>query len=392
MSTVYGDNRSKFVMPALRLHSGQAPAGIQVELRKNWIPAFAGMTVAAILRSVSSRHVLNPSPYNRGLFNFLFALLWCALLPGNATGASVPPLALLYPADRSVFVGAGFSHLVLEIAPAVKVSVRLNGRPVEPSKLTDKVHHYLLRLEFGSNSVEVEALDGDRVVAREKRELFFFSPIAGAKQIVPDGFAANPFHRAGRPSEKCAGCHVLEPQKGDLSPASPAASSCYGCHQDLTRVKNVHGPASLWMCLACHNPASVPAKYATPSPVRDLCYGCHVDQKNYFFSSPYQHGPTATGMCTICHDPHGSDNEFWLKKEPWNLCTTCHADKASGRHVIAWGPSGNTHPTRGRPDPMKPEREFSCRSCHNPHASKSPKLWNFDATETYQLCWTCHQK
>jgi len=324
--------------------------------------------------------------------HFFIILLCCAFLRGHVTAASAPALTLLYPPDRSVVGGAGFSHLVLEIAPSVRVSVNLNGRPVDPSKLTDKVHHYLLRLQFGANRVDVEALEGDGVVAREKRELFFFSPIAGEQQILPEGFAAHPFHRAGGTPEKCAACHVLEPQKGDLSPASPAASSCYSCHQDLTRVKNVHGPASLWMCLACHNSTSAPAKYATPVPVRDLCYACHVDQKDYFFSSPYQHGPTATGMCTICHNPHGSNNEFWLKKPPWELCTTCHTEKASGRHVIAWGPSGNTHPTRGRPDPMKPEREFSCRSCHNPHASNMPKLWNFNVKSYLQLCQTCHNK
>jgi predicted CXXCH cytochrome family protein len=278
--------------------------------------------------------------------HLFFALLCCVFLRGHATAASAPVLAVLYPPDRSVVGGAGFSHLVVEVAPSVKVSVNLKGQPVSPSKLAGRVQHYLLRLEFGANVVEVVALEEDRLVAREKRELFFFSPIAGEKQEVPGGFVANPFHRPGGAPEKCAACHVLESQKGDLSPASPAASSCFSCHQDLTKVKNVHGPASLWMCLACHNPTSAPVKYTTPVPVRDLCYACHTDQKNYFFSSPYQHGPTATGMCTICHNPHGSDNEFWLKKEPWDLCTTCHADKASGRHVIAWGPSGNTHPTR----------------------------------------------
>jgi predicted CXXCH cytochrome family protein len=154
----------------------------------------------------------------------------------------------------------------------------------------------------------------------------------------------------------------------------------------------VHGPAALWNCLKCHDAQSVPARYATPVPVRDLCFGCHTDLKDYFFSTPYQHGPTATGMCTICHNPHGTNNEFWLKKEPWDLCTTCHAEKASGRHVIAWGPSGQTHPTRGRPDPMKPEREFSCRSCHNPHASNMPKLWNYNVKSYFELCQVCHNK
>src|SRR3990170_7132938 len=37
-----------------------AEAGIQAGLRKNWIPAFAGMTVGDSFRSASSRHVLIP--------------------------------------------------------------------------------------------------------------------------------------------------------------------------------------------------------------------------------------------------------------------------------------------------------------------------------------------
>ena len=322
----------------------------------------------------------------------LFTALLILLGQGESRAVEQPVFNLLYPYDKSVFIGGGIAHAIVELNSPAKLSVRLNGKLQADPKVNDKIYNYSLRLEFGINALEVEALDGDRVLAREKRELFFFSPIAGDKQTVPAGFTANSFHRTDRAPEKCAGCHVLEPQKGDLSPTSPSASSCYGCHQDLTRVKNVHGPASLWMCLACHNPTSVPAKYTTPVPVRDLCYACHIDQKNYFFSSAYQHGPTATGMCTICHNPHGSDNEFWLKKEPWNLCTTCHADKASGRHVIAWGPSGNTHPTRGRPDPMKPEREFSCRSCHNPHASNMPKLWNYNVNSYFELCQVCHNK
>lgn len=323
---------------------------------------------------------------------YLFsALLWLFLIQGDGKAADSPAFILLYPQDQSVFFGAGLTHVVLELNQPAAVTVRLNGNPLGNPKVKDKIHHYSLRLELGLNRVEVEAVHGEKIVGREKRELFFFSPIAKNNEI-PKGFAPNPFHQAGRAGEKCASCHTLEPQKPDRAPTSPNASSCHVCHQRLVQFKQVHGPAALWNCLACHNPGSSPAKYATPVPVRDLCYQCHTDQKNYFFSSKYQHGPTATGMCTICHNPHASDYEFWLKKEPWDLCTTCHLEKASGRHIIAWGPTGDTHPTRGRPDPMKPEREFSCRSCHNPHASNAPKLWNFDATTAYQLCWACHRK
>ncbi len=322
---------------------------------------------------------------------YLFsALLWLFLIQGDGK-ASALPFTLVYPPDQSVVGGAGLIHLVIEVNQPLKLSARLNGKPLTDNKVAGQIHHYPLRLKFGLNKIDLEVVEGEKLLGREKREVFFFSPIAEEKEIPP-GFAPVRFHQVGKKGEKCFSCHLLEPQETDLGPPTPKNSSCFVCHQRLTQFKQVHGPAALWNCLGCHDAKSSPAKYATPNPVRDLCYGCHTDQKNYFFSSKYQHGPTATGMCTICHSPHASDYEFWLKKEPWDLCTTCHIEKASGRHIIAWGPSGDSHPTRGRPDPMKPEREFSCRSCHNPHASNAPKLWNFDATTAYQLCWTCHRK
>lgn len=321
----------------------------------------------------------------------LSLFFWFFLFQGDGKALAPQFFALLHPSDRSVWIGAGLADLVLEAEPSVKISVRLNGKPVEGPKVAKRIYHYPLRLELGLNRIEVEAARGERLLRQEKRELFFFSQIAKEKEIPP-GFAPRPFHSDAKSEERCGGCHVLEPKKSDFSPPAPKDSSCHACHKRLVQFKQVHGPASLWNCLVCHDAKSTPARYSTPVPVRDLCYGCHKEQRDYFFSSQYQHGPTATGMCTICHNPHASDNEYWLKKEPWDLCTTCHFEKASGRHVLAWGPTGDTHPTRGRPDPMKPDREFSCRSCHNPHASNAPKLWNFNATTAYELCWTCHRK
>lgn len=319
------------------------------------------------------------------------AALLILLVRGDGKAAAPSALNLLHPADKSVVSGAGLSHIIVELSQPASLLVRLNGKLQENAKIKETIYHYSVRLDFGLNTLEVEASAGGTVLARDKRDLFFFSPIAKEKEI-PQGFVSIPFHKLGSTSEKCRACHTLEPQRTDRAPPTPGDSTCYTCHKKITQFKQVHGPAALWNCLACHNSSSAPQKYTTPVPVRDLCYGCHIDQKNYFFSAQFQHGPTATGMCTICHNPHASDHEFWLKKEPWDLCTTCHSDKASGRHILAWGPTGDTHPTRGRPDPMKPEREFSCRSCHNPHASNAPKLWNFDATTAYQLCWTCHKK
>jgi len=333
------------------------------------------------------------NPYlKRAAFFFLLYFL-CGVSPasGAITGDG-RPFQILYPEDRSLYGGGGAIHVVVEIHrhPGT-LRVRVNGKVLEDPAVKDAFYHYAATLEFGLNRLDVELFQDSRLIGQEMRELFFFSPIAKIAE-VPRGFILTPFHLRDSTPNKCARCHVLEPRPTDAAPPSPGASSCHICHRGLTQFKQVHGPAALWNCLRCHDPDSSPARYATAVPVRNLCYGCHTDQRDYFFSSPYQHGPTATGMCTICHNPHASDNEFWLKKEPWDLCTTCHAEKASGRHVIAWGPSGQTHPTRGRPDPKKPEREFSCRSCHNPHASNMPKLWNYNVSSYFDLCQVCHNK
>jgi predicted CXXCH cytochrome family protein len=123
----------------------------------------------------------------------------------------------------------------------------------------------------------------------------------------------------------------------------------------------------------------------------ELCFSCHEDRKEEWEGKKFSHGPTAAGECLECHNPHASDNVFWLKKPIWDLCITCHEDKATGRHVIV-GFSSNTHPMKDRPDPIREGRDLSCSSCHNPHASDSPKLFNFEVSSSFSLCGVCHKK
>lgn len=302
------------------------------------------------------------------------------------------------PQDRSIVQGDGTVHVIVERRDQgpQRIKASLNGEPLQSvvAAAADdnrEVAHFLASLRPGFNTIAVQIETGGQIEAQEQRGVFFFSHLA-KERTAPEGFGRRPFHESSEKWGSCRACHALDPSAQDTAPPSPADSTCYSCHRAITAVKEVHGPASTWSCLRCHDADSTPVRYTTPTPVRDLCYRCHQDMRDLFFRSQYQHGPTATGICTICHNPHGSNNPFWLKKPPWDLCTTCHFEKASGRHVIAWGPSGQTHPTRGRPDPMKPVRELACNSCHNPHAANSRALWNFDARSITELCQTCHRK
>ncbi|MBI4697644.1 MAG: hypothetical protein HY758_01675 [Nitrospirae bacterium] len=73
-------------------------------------------------------------------------------------------------------------------------------------------------------------------------------------------------------------------------------------------------------------------------------------------------------------------------------CVSCHEGKDSGRHIIAGYVFGESHPTHGKPDPLRPGKELSCTSCHNSHASDSQRLWALNAENAFVLCQKCHQK
>ncbi len=184
----------------------------------------------------------------------------------------------------------------------------------------------------------------------------------------------------------CRECHRLD-ERFD----GGAVEQCRSCHAEVSERKVMHGPVQQGACLACHDQASAPSRFAVKWPIQETCFGCHVDVKATMMTKAVRHGPAAAGRCTTCHDPHGSDQPYWLKLHAFDLCTNCHTEKRE-RHVVVGFVYGDSHPLRGRPHPLKDRTEFSCPSCHNPHAAQARFLWQFDATQRETLCRTCHQK
>jgi predicted CXXCH cytochrome family protein len=187
----------------------------------------------------------------------------------------------------------------------------------------------------------------------------------------------------------CQGCHELN-DAALRDGGSMNGSTCTSCHDFGTRAK-LHGPVGQGACLACHDARSEP-RYAVRWPIQETCFQCHVDVQAAMNAKAFRHGPAAAGRCTTCHDPHGSDQPFWLKKRAFDLCTTCHTEKKTERHVVVGFVYGDSHPLQNRPHPLKPNTEFACPACHNPHAAQARFLWQFDATRRETLCRTCHQK
>jgi predicted CXXCH cytochrome family protein len=170
---------------------------------------------------------------------------------------------------------------------------------------------------------------------------------------------------------------------------SPQPDLCFGCHdQSLFKRKFVHAAIGK-ICTGCHNPhASNNAKLLTSEPPY-LCYACH---NKTTFAKKYVHPPVAMGKCTVCHEQHSSNNASLLKKPVESLCTDCHADKSDGKHILANYGIKDLHPTKGRPDPLKPNQEFSCTSCHRPHASNGRLLLAVESANARDICLKCHTK
>jgi len=245
-------------------------------------------------------------------------------------------------------------------------------------------------LSKGMNTIELLGLRQGKTVAREKINIFLRSDLFPAFRNPPAGFQRYFFHSIANETS-CAGCHDMEPALSSLRPDNPDKSPCYVCHEKkYSHRAFIHNPAARGTCFTCHDVVEGERKYTVPKPDETMCYPCHSAEIKGWKTRKVMHGPTAVGHCTLCHNPHGAEWPGLLRMQVTDLCINCHEDKASGIHVIA-GMYGKGHPVRGAKDPFRPDREFSCASCHNPHAGDTQNLLNHDNSNAATYCIHCHR-
>jgi predicted CXXCH cytochrome family protein len=305
--------------------------------------------------------------------------------------------SIIRPADHSVVEGELIPIVIKFSRDVDAITIAKNNDEV--AMLTDvKGMEYVcktVKLNFGPNEIVVSALENGRVVESKKAAVFYRSDISMKFMNSPPEFQKKPFHKEDtfhkEDNERaCLLCHDMEISVKDLKPQKPGDSVCFPCHKKITEYDYVHGPAARWDCLSCHEQNSKPLKYITRQPEIDSCFVCHKDKKTEWTPKKYLHGPIVAGKCSICHNPHASAHISRLKKPSFNLCIGCHEGFESGKHVIA-GFIGSTHPTKGRPDPLRPGKELSCASCHNPHAGNSREHFQHGVISRGSLCKMCHK-
>jgi predicted CXXCH cytochrome family protein len=228
-------------------------------------------------------------------------------------------------------------------------------------------------IEYYSSSHELYRVDS----------LWVFYALELGSVNKPDGFDTQQFHTPSNEST-CQSCH------GAIPVAKSAESTllkCETCHSAMTKQKNVHGLLGSGECSTCHDDkpgAGYKRTYALDAE-NEMCFKCHDGVAKLVKEKPNVHAPVVGGQCSICHSPHASPFSYQLRKSINEVCYSCHDDKKEGNHPVVF------HPSRYKADPRNPEKDLSCASCHNPHASENKSFLNVPGGY-FALCQQCHKK
>jgi predicted CXXCH cytochrome family protein len=305
-------------------------------------------------------------------------------------------LEIVYPADKTSVTRSDFLIIKGGSTPPLEgMTIELGGTKSDLIDVSSPEYRaafkdlLILEPDFspGKNLVRVEGFVAGKKVAGAVAEIFYQADPTAA---VPKGFKPFVMHIPAREA-LCAPCHNMNPDKIEINAETAETNPCAACHRRMLDKSHVHGPAGVYRCGYCHDPASKPARYATPADEAALCNGCHSDKVAAFKANKFVHGPVAAGLCLICHDSHATDNPAQMVAPINDVCLGCHEAIGTGIHVVR-GVGGAGHPLKGVPDPSQPGRELSCASCHDPHGGKTGSFLQRGITSRFALCQICHQK
>jgi len=189
-------------------------------------------------------------------------------------------------------------------------------------------------------------------------------------------------------------------------------AKCAECHPDKQEGKHVHTAVSSIGCGGCHTVETkdeVTRIGLTAPSSGELCLTCHEESKE-----ENKHRPYADHNCTTCHDPHATDFAKQTRAGMNALCLECHGERQVQDKVQVFNQETLTadqfseipkivldkrqqaghpflgHPVAGGPDPLRKGEDFSCLSCHQPHAAALPRLLPVEF-KGMDVCEKCHE-
>ncbi|MDD5759764.1 MAG: cytochrome c3 family protein [Desulfobulbaceae bacterium] len=254
---------------------------------------------------------------------------------------------------------------------------QLDGKKANAVKHKDSLHLRLPLVYEKDNAIEIRQL-GHRIY----RANVFYAP-SYESAIVPDKSTYLPFH-VPETEKPCQECHRLTVVSSDYVPPNVKEQVCYSCHQHkFDGVKTQHKPAAVeWRCLFCHQAEERPSQWSPDQPMRftiegggenvaALCYKCHKKFAEQVEEYSFQHGPIGMGACNACHNPHASKWPKLLQNNQTTLCINCHEFKEKIYKPMIH----QIIKTKG------------CTPCHGPHGGK----YRLQMAETINdNCTRCH--
>jgi predicted CXXCH cytochrome family protein len=388
------------------------------------------------LTNISSRGCLSENGKQRTIFAFWLIIGLSLQFPlGNAWAA---PEILVPPPAATIYARQPTTHLVVRQQQNDSISrtrVRKDDLLFSPQGIWQAKNgayylHFRLPLVPGKNSFEL--------IPAGKNVVIKYRPLRSLLNVNFDEKGVSLFHRNELLPASCKECHHDKPAQPSKPIDEQAQPLCFECHKNIVENNWKHSPAATLQCRACHQETPDPNKITIPAgKVETSCFQCHVSKKAWL-KMDHIHGPVGTGDCTVCHNPHADQNRAQLWAEGKDvICVACHTDKKDllaedsstyyihgiikgggciachsphatdhrfqlykpinelcvGCHtafkdVVKGHPVGG-HPVQGVKDPRRPERTFSCTSCHNPHGSDYKFLLIGDILGG-QVCSQCH--
>ena len=197
------------------------------------------------------------------------------------------------------------------------------------------------------------------------------------------------------PEQKCSLCHAYQ---SELPALSDRDQACMQCHQAFNGDQSKNAEKAAEICLHCHrsgrsnqntsyesHPLIDLKQYSTTPHKAVDCMVCHPE------SMAFGHGKQIVGDCGRCHLPH--DEKVAHDAHVSLACETCHLNAIdpirnldNGR--VEWRKVPGADRISDIHRMQKPEKEASCRKCHNKENTIGAAAMVLPAKSV--ICMPCH--